>query len=202
MWQILNFIPKNPDTGFVLNLRYAPPTTSCQPLQQWNHLPLKNSDKHCPDWSGFLLSSPGESNSDALVATAAPGISECQHHAWEECLKALAWTVEQTAFCRLRFLCQSWSQGTGMRPHCPAQETEEFKTERIFIYSKTSLHTCLASFPFGTVLNFHCYFHRTWSFKLNCTIKFREKIIVRAFFFFFFLLTLRKYRVGTHSTAQ
>lgn len=147
-------------------------------------------------WSGFLLPTPGESNSDALVATAAPGVSENQHHAWEEHLKALAWIVERTTFCRLRFLCHSWNQGTGMRPHCPAQETEEFKTGRFFYILK--LHTCLVSFAFGIVLSFHCYFHRTWIFKLKSTIKFREKINVRAFFF----IALRKYRVGTHSTAQ
>lgn len=53
---------------------------------------------------------------------------------------------------------------------------------RVFLYI-LKLHTCFASFAFGTVLSFHCYFHRTWSFKLNSTIKFREKINVRAFFF-------------------
>lgn len=55
------------------------------------------------------------------------------------------------------------------------------KLRGFFVYSKILLHTSLASSAFGTVLSFHNYFHRMGSFKLN-SIKFREKINVRAFF--------------------
>lgn len=71
----------------------------------------------------------------ALGCSGGHSCSRCfwEHNAWEENLKALAWILEQTAFCRLGFLYHSWSQGMGMRSHCPAQETGGFKMER-FLY--------------------------------------------------------------------